>query len=124
MARAWRPSASASSSLIEKRRRSPSATSRLTTERPARLSSAKTSFVAFDVTYADGTKSSNRRVPAAALGGLDGDGPARGIIEAQDRDITAASGRPRPAIRSIARSPVPEAEKTPLKAKRPAKTRR
>ena len=54
----------------------------------------ETSFVAFDVTYADGTRSSNRRVPSTALTGLDGDDPARDIIEAQDREIGAASGRP------------------------------
>jgi hypothetical protein len=64
----------------------------------------ETTFVAFDVTYVDGTKSSNRRVPAATLTGLDGDEPARTIIETQDREIGLASGRPRPAIRSLARS--------------------
>lgn len=84
----------------------------------------ETSFVSFDVTYDDGTKSSNRRVPATALGGLDGDEPARGIIEAQDREITAASGRPRPAIRSLARSVMPEVEKTVLKPKKAEKVRR
>ncbi len=63
------------------------------------------SFVAFDVTYADGTLSSNRRVPYTELGGLDGDEPARDFIEKQDNDIGAASGRPRPAIKSISRTP-------------------
>jgi hypothetical protein len=65
----------------------------------------ETSFVAFDVMYVDGTISSNRRVPATALIGLDGDMPAKAIIEAQDRDIGQASGRPRPDIRSVSRSP-------------------
>jgi hypothetical protein len=60
----------------------------------------------FDVVYEDGTRSSNRKVLASALGGLDGDEPARGIIEAQDRDIAAASGRPRSNVKSIVRSPV------------------
>jgi hypothetical protein len=64
----------------------------------------ETTFIAFDVTYVDGTKSSNRRVPATALTGLDGDEPAKTIIEAQDREIGQASGRPRPDIRAIARS--------------------
>ncbi len=64
------------------------------------------SFVAFDVTYTDGTLSSNRRVPYTELSGLDGDEPARAFIEAQDREIGAASGRPRASIRSIARAPV------------------
>ena len=65
----------------------------------------ETTFIAFDVTYVDGTLSSNRRVPATALTGLDGDEPAKTIIEAQDREIGQASGRPRPDIRSVARSP-------------------
>ena len=64
----------------------------------------ETTFVAFDVNYVDGTRSSNRRVPATALTGLDGDEPARTIIEEQDREIGLASGRPRPAIRSLVRS--------------------
>ncbi len=63
------------------------------------------SFVAFDVTYADGTRSSNRRVPFTELGGLDGDEPAKAYIEAQDREIGEASGRKRAAIKSIARTP-------------------
>jgi hypothetical protein len=63
------------------------------------------SFVAFDVLYVDGTRSSNRRVPFAELGGLDGDAPAKAIIEAQDREISLASGRPRADIRSITRTP-------------------
>ncbi len=64
----------------------------------------ETSFVAFDVHYVDGTRSSNRRVPATALTGLDGDEPAKEIIAQQDREIGQASGRPRPDIRSITRS--------------------
>ncbi|MCW3474230.1 hypothetical protein [Limobrevibacterium gyesilva] len=66
----------------------------------------ETSFVFFDVLYVDGTRTSNRRVPATALTGLDGDAPAKEIIEAQDQEIGRASGRPRPAIKSVARSPV------------------
>jgi hypothetical protein len=72
----------------------------------AMKSRASTSFVMFDVVYADGTRSSNRKVSASALGGLDGDEPALGIIEAQDREIAAASGRPRSDVKSIVRSPV------------------
>jgi hypothetical protein len=62
------------------------------------------SFVAFDVLYVDGTRSSNRRVPFTELGGLDGDAPAQAFIAAQDREIGLASGRPRADIRSITRS--------------------
>jgi len=65
----------------------------------------ETSFVAFDITYVDGTRSSNRRVPATALTGFDGDTAALAIIEAQDQEIGQASGKPRPTIRAIARSP-------------------
>ena len=61
-------------------------------------------FVLFDVSYEDGTQTSNRKVPAADLGGLDGDLPARIFVEAQDREIGAVSGRPRGRIKSIARS--------------------
>jgi hypothetical protein len=62
-------------------------------------------FVLFDVVYEDGTRSSNRKVPGAELGGLDGDAPARAHIEAQDRMIAEKSGNPRGPIKSIARSP-------------------
>jgi hypothetical protein len=65
---------------------------------------AESSFVAFDIVYEDGTRSSNRRVPSTALGGFDGDAPAKTILEAQDREIAHASGRPRPAIKTVARS--------------------
>jgi hypothetical protein len=66
---------------------------------------SESSFVSFDVVYEDGARSSNRRVPMAALRGLDGDAPAVAILEAQDREIAAASGRPaRGPIKSIARS--------------------
>ncbi|MCP8941069.1 hypothetical protein NK718_21315 [Alsobacter sp. SYSU M60028] len=61
-------------------------------------------FVLFNVLYEDGSRSSNRRVPRADLGGLDGDEPARAAIEAQDRDIAARSGRPRGRIKTIERA--------------------
>jgi hypothetical protein len=61
-------------------------------------------FALFDVLYEDGTRSSNRKVPISALDGLDGDKPAREIIEAQDEKIAAASGRSRARIKSIARA--------------------
>jgi len=57
---------------------------------------SESSFVLFDVLYVDGTRTSNRKVPNDALGGLDGDAPAKSIIETQDRQIAQASGRPRP----------------------------
>lgn len=71
----------------------------------AMKSRASTAYVMFDVVYQDGSRSSNRKVLASALDGLDGDAPARGILEAQDRDIAAASGLPARTVRSIVRSP-------------------
>ncbi len=62
------------------------------------------SFVAFDVLYEDGSRSSNRKVPSLALAGLDGDEPAKSIIEAQDHEIGLASGRPRAPIKQVSRS--------------------
>jgi hypothetical protein len=61
-------------------------------------------FVAFDVVYEDGSRTSNRRVPSDILGGLDGDEPAKAIIEAQDAKIAEMSGKPRGPIKTIARS--------------------
>jgi hypothetical protein len=40
-----------------------------------------TSVVLFDVIYEDGRLTSNRKVPGAELGGLDGDDPAKTFIE-------------------------------------------
>jgi hypothetical protein len=62
-------------------------------------------FVLFDVVYEDGSRRSNRRVPSAELGGLDGDEPARAFIEEQDRKIAEMSGKPPGRITSLVRSP-------------------
>jgi hypothetical protein len=62
-------------------------------------------FVLFDVFYEDGTRSSNRKVPSAQLGGLDGDMYAKPYIEAQDRKIAEMSGRPRGPIKVVSRAP-------------------
>ena len=61
-------------------------------------------YALFDVVYEDGSRTSNRRVPSSALGGLDGDEPARQVIEEQDRAIADRSGRPPLQIRKIERS--------------------
>lgn len=61
-------------------------------------------FVFFDVTYEDGAQSSNRRVPGDMLLGLDGDKPAKVLIEQQDREIAEKSGRPRGPIKIFQRS--------------------
>jgi hypothetical protein len=70
----------------------------------ARKPGARAEFVLFDVLYEDGTQRSNRRVPSEVLGGLDGDAPARTIIEQQDRTIAEKSGVPPTPIKSLRRS--------------------
>jgi len=61
-------------------------------------------FVLFDVLYEDGSRTSNRKVPSAILGGVDGDEPARSVIETQDAEIAERSGRSRGTIKEIVRS--------------------
>ncbi|MBU6497207.1 MAG: hypothetical protein KGJ41_12425 [Rhodospirillales bacterium] len=61
-------------------------------------------FVFYDITYADGTRSSRRKVPSAVLEGLDGEAGARAAIEAQDREIVLASGRALSTIKTMVRS--------------------
>jgi hypothetical protein len=63
-------------------------------------------YVLFDVVYEDGSRASNRRVPTTELGGLDGDEPARRVIEEQDEAIAEKSGRPRLQIKTLTRSKV------------------
>ena len=53
--------------------------------------------------YEDGTQRSNRKVPADILGGIDGDEPARALIEEQDREISAKSGMPPLTIQRVVR---------------------
>jgi hypothetical protein len=65
---------------------------------------AKPEHVLFDVLYVDGMMTSNRKVPSSVLGGLEGDAPARAVIEAQDREIAERSGRLRASIKSIRRA--------------------
>jgi hypothetical protein len=61
-------------------------------------------FVMFDVVYEDGTQRSNRKVPRALTGGIDGDKPAHGFLIEQDREIAEKSGSPPAKIKSITRS--------------------
>jgi len=70
----------------------------------ARKPGTRAEFVFFDVLYEDGSQRSNRRVPSTVLGGLEGDGPARAIIDEQDRTIAEKSGQPPAPIKSIRRS--------------------
>src|SRR6202048_3361512 len=70
----------------------------------ARKPATRAEFTLFDVIYEDGSQRSNRRVPSDILGGLDGDAPARAIIEEQDRLIAERSGTPPLAVKSMHRS--------------------
>ena len=70
----------------------------------ARKPATRAEFTLFDVVYEDGSQRSNRRVPSGVLGGLDGDAPARAVIEEQDRAIAEKSGTPALAVKSMHRS--------------------
>lgn len=63
-----------------------------------------TSMVFFDVFYEDGSRASNRKVPGAVLGGLDGDDPAKTFVMDQDRKIAELSGKAPREIARIVRS--------------------
>lgn len=69
----------------------------------ARKPTARTEYVLFNVYYEDGSQRSNRRVPAELLGGIDGDGPARALIQEQDLEISEKSGMPPMQIERIVR---------------------
>ncbi len=60
-------------------------------------------FVMFDVLYADGTRSSRRKVPAALIADK-GDEYAKTAIMDQDRKIMEMSGHDRGPIASVSRS--------------------
>ena len=64
----------------------------------------QTGVVLFDVFYDDGSRASNRKVPADTVGGLDGDEPARAYIEEQEQKIAAMSGKPARTIDRVVRS--------------------
>ena len=81
-------------------------------------------YVLFDVVYEDGTQRSNRRVPADALGGLDGDEPAKTIIEQQDREIAEKSGLPPSRIKSLRRTGSPPTKEEKHEMKRQTRGRR
>jgi hypothetical protein len=76
----------------------------------ARKPATRAEFTLFDVVYEDGSQRSNRRVPSGILGGLDGDAPARAVIEEQDRLIAEKSGIPAIAVKGIHRSGAKKAD--------------
>lgn len=67
-------------------------------------SAAKAEFVLFNVLYEDGMVTSNRKVPASAVGSIDGEVPIWDAIQEQDREIAERSGKSRPPIKSITRA--------------------
>ena len=64
--------------------------------------------ILFDVVFEDGSRALNRRVPMEILGGLDGDQPARDLIEQQEVEIAEKAGRAPRAIQSLMRTAKPE----------------
>jgi hypothetical protein len=72
----------------------------------ARKKPAESDFIAFDVTYEDGSQTSNRRVASSDIDPIDGDKSVNALIEEQDRKISEMSGKPRGPIKSIRRSKV------------------
>jgi hypothetical protein len=87
----------------------------------ARKPTPRSEFVLFNVYYEDGSQRSNRKVPADLLGGLDGDAPARAVIEEQDREISAKSGLPPLVIERIVR--VDDEQKERARGERKASAR-
>ncbi|GEP01607.1 hypothetical protein GCM10007887_41680 [Methylobacterium haplocladii] len=71
-------------------------------------------FVLFDVVFEDGSLASNRRIPMEILGGLDGDEPARTMIEEQEAEIAEKAGRPPRVIQNLSRTPAREREPKPV----------
>ena len=65
---------------------------------------ADTGSILFDIFYEDGSRASNRKVPAALVGGLDGDASAMTFIMDQERKISGLSGKPPRAIKRLVRS--------------------
>jgi hypothetical protein len=62
----------------------------------------ESSFVLFDVIYADGSRSSHRKVPSSTM--AEGEAAAKAAIETQDQKVALASGRPQGIIKSLQRS--------------------
>ena len=60
--------------------------------------------ILFDVVFEDGSRASNRRVPMEILGGLDGDQPARDLIEQQEAEIAGKADRAPRVIQSLTRT--------------------
>ncbi|MFV0367548.1 MAG: hypothetical protein ACK5KM_03725 [Hyphomicrobiaceae bacterium] len=66
-----------------------------------RKPTTKTEFVLFNITYEDGTVTSNRRAPGEVLESLDGEAAVEAFFSQQDREIAERSGKPRAQIKAI-----------------------
>jgi hypothetical protein len=60
--------------------------------------------IRFDLLYEDGSRSSNRPMPANLLDGIDGDTAAQTYFESQERLNANRSGLPPRAIKQVVRS--------------------
>ena len=69
----------------------------------AKKPNPKPEMVMFNVTYEDGTQTSNRRVPGHLTSMLDADEQIQAFLEGQDREIAERSGRPRGPIANFER---------------------
>jgi len=58
-------------------------------------------FVLFNVIYEDGSLSSHRKVPSAAIDPYDRDKSVRALLDRQDQKIAEASGKSRGPIKSV-----------------------
>ncbi|MEQ8695681.1 MAG: hypothetical protein RLO48_18575 [Bauldia litoralis] len=67
-------------------------------------SRSESSVVLFDVFFDDGSRASNRKVPATTIGGLDGDDPALAYLTEQEQKISELSGKPARVIDKVVRS--------------------
>lgn len=67
----------------------------------ARMKKKTGDYIVVDVLYEDGSRTSHRKIPTAELIGDDKDGAAKAYIEAQDRKISEASGKPRADVKAI-----------------------
>lgn len=65
---------------------------------------ADSSVVLFDVFFEDGSRASNRKVPASDLAGPEGDAAALTVLTDQERKISDLSGKPPRAIEKVVRS--------------------
>lgn len=69
----------------------------------AKKPTARVEYIAYNVTYEDGSQRSNRRVPADLLDGLDAHKAVLEALMEQDRAISEKSGIAPLAIKSFTR---------------------